>query len=322
MLPEMIVEALQSTLAPTVESHFADYLRGHDTTRWLIFSDYVLKQPDRPNDVYSFTIVPGGKFLESLTAEFDATAVKDFKRGPQVGEEMLHLLSDKRLYTFCFIVDPSRTITRNVVTLRQMIDATIEMMGRWQDAERNQDLIRAFKAMRRKADSRGFNVRLMDDIIVATTLASFLTYLICKLIPVERIGWFSDRDSITTAHQYIANHFYAVNVSALCQRYLKGWRGPQLGINGPVEAGGTLWSDAFLRVPDHFAGAISAWNIEQNSLSSTAPKYLRVMMDSVADKVNVHILRLKFDWQDEKLFVASSRVAVSLATEDEKAGAS
>jgi hypothetical protein len=46
------------------------------------------------------------------------------------------------------------------------------------------------------------------------------------------------------------------------------------------------------------------------------------MMDAVADRDNVHILRLKFDWENEKLSVASSRVALSLATEDEKAGAS
>jgi hypothetical protein len=311
MLPEMIVDALHSTIAQGIEPEFASYIQQHRTRRWLMFSDYVLKHPGRPNDVFAFTLVPGGTHLESVTAALTSGAIRDFKDVRKISKPMLSLLTDRRLYTFCFIVKPSRVITRNVTTLRRMLDNTIAMMEQWKDAGSHVEIIKQFKAMRRKADAQSFNVRLVDNIILATTLASFLTYIICKYVRAERIGWFSDRDSITTAHQSIASHFYSVNVSACCQRLMHDWPGPELGLNGAVEEGRSLWCDAHLRVPDYFAGTISAWNIEQHSLVSEAPKYTQVLMEAVADQRNVHIMRLTFDWKNDRLGVSASRVMVS-----------
>ena len=311
MLPEMIVDAVRSTISQGIEAHFADHMERHRATRWLVFSDYVLRQPNRPNDVFAFTLMPGGKELESLIAEFPVIATRDFKDVRTVSESMLTLLCDERLFTICFIANPSRRITRNVATLRGMLDQTIAMMERWQDANCHAEMIGKFKAMRNKAESEGFNVRLLDDILVATSLAALLVVLICKQARAERIGWFSDRDSITTAHQSIANYFYGVNVSAFCQRLMDGWRGPELGINGSVEEGGSLWCDSFLRIPDYCAGAISAWSIDQNKLPSEPQKYLQVLSEGIAGQSNIHLIRLNFEWQNERLEVSSSRVLVS-----------
>jgi hypothetical protein len=38
---------------------------------------------------------------------------------------MLRLLSDKRLFAFCFVVDPTRVITRNVSIVQGMLDRNI-----------------------------------------------------------------------------------------------------------------------------------------------------------------------------------------------------
>lgn len=311
VLPEMIVDALRSTISQGIEPHFADYVQQHRTTRWMMFSDYVLKQPNRPNDVFAFTLLPGGSHLASLNAQFAATATHDFKDIRKVSESMLRLLSDNRLFTFCFIVRPSRVITRNVTTLRGMLDQTISMMEKWNDADTHRELVDSFKAMRRKAASQSFNVRLIDNIILATTFAAFLTYLICKQARAKLIGWFSDRDSITTAHDRIANYFYGVSVSSFCQWLMEGWKGPELGLNGPVNDGNPLWCDAHLRAPDYFAGAISAWNIEQNTLLPKASKYYQILTKAVANQPNVYLIRLDFDWDGDRLAVSSSRVKVT-----------
>jgi len=208
-------------------------------------------------------------------------------------------------------VNPKRVVTRNVGVLRRLLDQSIAMMERWEDAASHRHIINDFKSMRRKANSQSFNVRLIDNIILATSLATFLTYIICKCERAERVGWFSDRDSITTAHQSIANHMFSVDVSACCQRLLNGWRGPELGLNGPVPEDKEPWCDADLRVPDYFAGALSAWNIEQNGLVADIPKYRQVMLEAVVDCPNVQILRLNFDWQDSNLRVSVSRVELS-----------
>ena len=311
MLPEMIIDTLCSKVSQGIEQAFADYVKHHNTSRWMLFSDYVLNQRDRPNDVFAFTLVPGGQHLNSLLAEFSATATRDFKKIREVNDSMAHLLTDKRLVTFCFVVNPARVVPGNLEALRGMLDGTLAMMEKWEDADGHRELINKFKAMRQKAEARSFNIRLLSDIIVATTLAAFLTFLVCKHTRVERVGWFSDRDNITTAHQRIADVFYSVNVSSCCHRLMKGWGGPLLGVNGMVAEGNSLWCDDFLRVPDYFAGAVSAWHIDHNALSSDLPKYSQVLLEAVADKPNVHLIKLNVELQGEQLNVRSSRVVLT-----------
>jgi hypothetical protein len=133
----MIVDALRASMAECIEPQFANYIQRHGTTRWLMFSDYVLRQRNRPNDVFAFTVVPGGNCLASLTAEFSATARQDFKDVRSVSESMTRLLSDSRLFTVCFIINPPRVITRDVTIVRGMLDRSIAMMENWKDADRS-----------------------------------------------------------------------------------------------------------------------------------------------------------------------------------------
>jgi hypothetical protein len=306
---DMIADALRPSFSDQIEPQITRYVRSHDTLRWLIFSDYVLNQPNRPNDVFAFTILPGGNYLAPLTAEFSTNAKRDFKGVKTVSDAMARLLADSRLFTVCFIVNPNRVLTRDVGIMRGMLDRSIAMMENWRDADQHNARIVQFKALSRKAAAKSFNIRLFDDIILATTFAAFLTSLICAQVRATRIGWFSDRDSITTAHNSIANEFFAINVSAFCQRLEEGWRGPHLGMNAPVPEGGVLWCDTFLRIPDYFAGTIAAWDYQKNTVQ--APKHLQVLTSGIASKPNVHIVRIDFRCTNDQISAASARVVVS-----------
>jgi hypothetical protein len=96
----MIVNALRVSMADGIEEPFARYIRQHETGKWLIFSDYVLNHPDRPNDAFAFTVMPGGHYLQPLVSEFSATATKDLKDVGRVSDSMIRLLADSRLFTF------------------------------------------------------------------------------------------------------------------------------------------------------------------------------------------------------------------------------
>ena len=290
---------------------FAKYVEEYETNRWLLFSDYVLQHPGRPNDAFVFSVLPAGDYLPALTADFQGIAKKDFKDIQEVSEPMLRLLSDKRLFTFCFVVDPTRVITRNVSIVQGMLDRNIARLVAKPDASARGEDIRKMKAMRRKATAKGFNVRLFDNIIVAATLAGFISYLICKTRRAARIGWFSDRDSITAAHEAFAHHLYATNVTVFCQDKLDGWPGPMLGVNATVAEGGAFWCDSFLRVSDYFAGLVSAWNIDQNTVPSPPAKYLQVLTQGIAGHPNVRVLRLIFSVENDLLSVFSQSIAVT-----------
>ena len=79
-----------------------------------------------------------------------------------------------------------------------------------------------------------------------------------------------------------------------------------LGLCGPTE-GGPLWCDPQVRVPDHFAGTVSGWDIERETLLK-APKYLQVLMNAIAGRPNVAMLELHFNWQESELKIAASRI--------------
>ena len=291
---------------------FARYVAEHRTDHWLLFSDYVLQYPGRPNDAFVFTVMPGGDYLHTLTADFQAVATRDFKDIKDVAGPMMRLLSDKRLFTFCFVIDPARVVTRNVSTVQGMLDRNIARLTNKHDASRRGEEIRKLKAMRRKAATQGFNVRLFDNIVLAAALAGFISFLVCKYRRATRIGWFSDRDSITAAHEAFVHHLYATNVAVFCQRLLNGWSGPALGVNAPVAEGTTLWCDPFIRVPDYFAGLVSAWNIDQGTIPATPAKYRQVLTDGIASHPNVHVMHLVFKCENDLISAFSSRYRCNL----------
>jgi hypothetical protein len=306
----LVFDALQRGVLPAAGIPFAQYVEAHPTNNWLIFSDYVLHHPGRPNDVFSFTVVPAGQYLAPLTREVSAIAKRDFKDTKIVHESMIGLLRDPHLFSFCFIVEPTRVLTRNVDAIRGMIDRSLARLNSKPDRHLRHKDIAKLTALRRKAAAGGFNIRLFDNITLAAAMAAYLTYLICSNRRGFRIGWFSDRDSITSSYEAIAYHFYASNVAIFCERHLDGWPGPALGVNAPVKAG-RLWCDAFLRIPDHLAGVVSAWDVEQNTLAESAPKYLHVLADVIAGNPKIQIARLILNSERDLVSADTQSIATS-----------
>jgi hypothetical protein len=306
-----IFDALRTQFTSEFASAFARFVTSHHTDRWLLFSDYVLSAPGRPNDVFAFTILPAGVYLESLTSDFQAFARRDFKDIKTVDERMLTLLSDPRAFTFSFLLDPERTVTRGAASLRGMLDRSIARLRAKRDAEARAGDISRLVLVRRKAASRGFNVKLLDNIILAAAFASFLTVCICDYRRAGRVGWFSDRDDITTAHGAFADFLFAGNVVAFSEKRFGGWSGPLLGLNGPVPPGEQLWCDAFLRVPDYFAGTLSAWDFEQGTLLDTHPKYRQVVEGAIAGRPNVRVQRLVFKHEGDRIAPFAQTIAIT-----------
>jgi hypothetical protein len=306
----MIFDALRVSVDGEIGRRFARYVQEHRTDRWLIFSDYVLGQPQRPNDVFAFTVAAAGDYYTRLVQDFQASARRDFKDVKEVSEPMMRLLRDSRLFSFCFVVDPARILTRNVATIRGMFDRNIARLNRKPDRALREQNIRTLKALRSKADCPGFNVRLFDNIVLAATFAAYLTHLISATRRATRVGWFSDRDSITTAHEAFANYVYASNVVVFSERHLDGWGGPFLGVNAPTEEGGALWCDSLLRVPDHLAGTVSAWNFDQDTIPE-AQKYRQVLVEGVASNPNVQLLRFVLKCENDLISAYSQSIAVT-----------
>jgi len=59
----------------------------------------------------------------------------------------------------------------------------------------------------------------MSTIVIATVLAAFCAIILAQERKIEIVGWFPDRDNITTSYERIAEYMFAVDFSAFCQRH-------------------------------------------------------------------------------------------------------
>ncbi len=291
-VPRIVLEGISQGLRETLPSFLA-YLDRHSTDRWLLFSDYVLNAPGRYHDVYAFTLVPGGQYWNAISAEFARVDCPDFKKVRRVDPAMLRLMQDPRLFTVCFVVKPPGIVTRDLSTIRQIIDRSVLKMEQDQPTGANRLRLWKMKKLQQEAKAKRFNVRLMNYILLASTFAGQLSYLLASHRRATRIGWFSDRDALIDAYDTLAHDLYATTVAASCYHGCSGWTGPALGSNPSPAGNATPWSDPFTRVPDHFAGAISGWDLGKNMILPS-PKYGDILGEAVVGREGVHVIHVEF----------------------------
>lgn len=297
--------------------HFTEYLDRYPTDRWLLFSDYVLNNPDRYHDVYAFTLMPGGQYWESVAGDCHSNAIRDFKDVRTIDSATLSLLRDDRFFTVCVAIKKPGLMTSDRSILRQIVDRSVLKMEQNRPTGANLTRLLKMRNLQQEMNAKRFNVRLLNYSILASTFAGYLTYLVASYWRAARFGWFSDRDALIDANEAIAHSFYATAVAANCYHGCSGWAGPDLGSNLAPAPDGTPWSDPFTRIPDYFAGAVAGWDFEQNMV--LGEKYLVMLRDAIAESTRVHVISLHLHTSDSGLqglsgLVRSTRVVPSAGT--------
>jgi hypothetical protein len=161
-----------------------------------------------------------------------------------------------------------------------------------QVAERSEEQVERFKKLRQASLANGFNVSLMSDLAILAILFPFVSLLIARESKPEMVGWFSDRDALTTWCDGVMWNYATENVHGLAERLKVDLHGVEFMVAGPDSTLGadTMWFDEFVRLADYFAGTLAAWDIRRNLL--VGPKFVQIVRDVIADAANVAILRL------------------------------
>lgn len=89
--------------------------------------------------------------------------------------------------------------------------------------------LKRYRNLRKRSAANGFSVRLIENIILSASCASFMTAQICKVRRASRFGWFSDRDAITTSYDGLAHAMYQSYTREVCQHLFDGWARPHSG---------------------------------------------------------------------------------------------
>jgi hypothetical protein len=293
--PDQIFKIVLDTLSRETEPDFRKFVVGSHVAKWFIAADFVTDAPDRPNNSFAFTVFPYNAYFEQIQAEIRAASARDIKEVKTVSQNMLRYLRASQRFSFCFISEKNPEWAPDVAAARQAIDETLGMMRRWRDADRQSDVIKRFEALREEARANSFNAKLFGHMVLMNALAAVVACLLVKHGAPEIIGWFPDRDKMTSAYKAIALELFSNNLSALCQTMgldqtrLK----VAIGIPGPSnDAEKGLWYDDLIRVPDYLAGATAAWDIKGNLLPTNSPKFAEIIRQVLADNPNIALVRL------------------------------
>jgi hypothetical protein len=285
-------------LAEVMESVCGDRLRNftsrNPADQWFIASDYVIGDKNRPHDVLCYTIYPVFQSDPTqLWREISDRIPRDLKNTSQIDDQIVASLRDDNKFSFCFVLPNARRFFRSVADARQAIDATLAIMQNCQDAAAHHDLIRRMRRLRQQAQAKGFNTKLFSDVLLVTMIAVVLAYLLTKFTRPRTIGWFSDRDSISSAFGKVAYDLFAINHAGICQQnhvpyddVRIGWGDPRPDPLAPKRS----WYDPLVRVPDFLAGALAAFNYNYRTNESGREKVTDLITKVFADAPNICVL--------------------------------
>lgn len=317
---DIVAEQLDAIFVGEIEDALLQFVVTHQTDRWLIFSDYVINDKTRPNNVYAYSILPAGIYLDALMQMVKLHAVADLKKSKDLRDGMRSLLNDPRIFSFCFVVEGKGLLPNNDKEVVRMLSETHRAMKNWKDAENHQPLIARFQRLVERASHRSFNRDLLGQISSATIFASYLTYRLCRFARMDRVGWMSDRDKITDAYEQIANDLYTMTVGGYFERYLKSRNVPSLGVNdtlgrnsqrdgSPEEAPREgMWCDHFLRIPDHLAGAVALWDFSARGFAEAArQKHAQILEQAFAENPRIQVVRLRAEHGEGTIKILPTR---------------
>jgi hypothetical protein len=253
---DYLIERINESFSMRAEKRLATFIRQRSVRKWIISTDFCIKDKDRPNDSFAFVIFPAEKHLQSSSEMVKKMTKKDLKDVKVIPESIVRVLRKGKVFTVCFAIDRHRKYFSDSDDVRVGLDRSIEIMKAWENADECRSVIEDMEKFRNELNKKSLKVNLVSDIVLSALLVSYLPFMLTKCSLATDIGWMPDRDNITESFEGIVHTMYSVNTSSLCQK--ANLPVPKLGIM--TQNNNDLWCDPFIRVADYVAGAAAAWD--------------------------------------------------------------
>jgi len=247
--------------------------------KWMIFSDYALYDKKKCNDVITLSFVPYIIDFQELKEAINLLAPKDLKNTKKINKKFVRFLNDFPIINFSFVLSKNRKIDYAIderEIFKMKIGQAIDMFKYWcettpEEATHYQESIKNLNILMCELESKGCNLKIIRDIEILATLVSYIACQVVKIADIEKIGWFSDRDSLLTYNsKRVSLPLIVELVSAyyhvFCDKYGLEKKPTMLfGIANDVT--NIPFYDAFIRIPDLIAGTIADFDTELNNHS-------------------------------------------------------
>ena len=297
-VPTHIAKIFFECLDKSAMDNFRRFLDRHGSIKkWLVAADFSLGK-DRPLGCFAFTIVPYDAWPWEIERDAVANLGRDLKESKFVPQSAIGWLRDDRRFHFAITVGPDRAIFtgRTGSTLRQArehVNATLAQV------EANLDKVEpaTAKRVRKLAEisrRNSFNVKLLTDVWLLAVFFAAITTLIGRERPSQIIGWFPDRDNMTTWSDGVWHDYAFWNTRAFADAFDVDLRATRITVGLPSQTTGQeiMWFDYLLRAADWFAGAAAEWDRKTNLDPRKHPKYREMWEQVIAGADNVIVLHL------------------------------
>jgi hypothetical protein len=286
------------------KSGIADFLRflnsNHGVQKWIVAADYCLHDRARPNDVFAFTIYPYDDWLEAIQKGIQAAVPRDLKKTKVITADAAEFLLSSRRFHLAFVLEEAPKVFLNdsgdepLRVARESVALTVDQLIK---AGRDAGRIKRLKALKAETQANNFNAELLAEVYLLSYLMTFVSLLIARERPIEVLGWFSDRDNMTTWCDSVVwdlglENFYGAGSELGIQMPLST---PLVAIDSPDSVSNAMWFDELIRPPDYIAGILSAWDFQKNLIPGDKAKYMSLAQDVVAKADNLVVLKLKYD---------------------------
>lgn len=299
-----IIAIIQDTFEKSAINSLRQYLTENTgVKKFMIFSDYCIGDKNKPNDVFSFSIMPFDNWFDNLKNEIHTTSTRDIKKKQTIEPKLITYLKSRKLFHINFIINERKGITirgdileEQVVTT--MLDNTLSMLDKWiidtpSNAEYFRNIKRKFTTIKRELQKKAPNYKLLRDAMLLALLAGYICFVLVREAKPEIVGWYSDRDKMVDVYNRFANESFHLNYSGLCQSSGISSKTTKICVGIPTaNEAGNVWYDEMIRIPDHFAGTLADWNIDSNMNSKD--KFVTMIEDVIAGNEFCVIIKSSF----------------------------
>lgn len=177
-------------------------------------------------DAITFTIVPYVDDFNELKQYIKNLAPKDLKKTKEINPEFCEFI--KSGYTFSISVILNKNNKKFLPLKAENVIKEIEILQNifktWivntpSNEEYYKTVLNKLKKLRQEAERPSFNLKLFKRLGLIQLLVAYIMALITKECDykIDNMGWFSDRDSLTTWMEGLINDLAFVCYDGICK---------------------------------------------------------------------------------------------------------
>lgn len=287
------------------------FIKNRNIKKWMVFADYAFYDKKKNNDIVTFTFAPYPYNFDKISNQIEKLSFKDIKNLKKVNPEFLEFIKKSEILNISFFLDRKRRLSYD--NERELFihsfELAIKLLEEWcVTTPQNEEYYREFISkisflIHELRNNQGVNMKAIRDIEIISNLAAYLMFEATNVIDIEKIGWFSDRDTLlsykaTKFKTPIIHDFVSVIYYLLCTSH-DIEDNEKLALAIPEE-NGKCWYDSFNRIPDFISATLSDYNLKNNSL--THDKFRSIMEELLASNEKNLFFKINFS---EKVFSAS-----------------